>query len=222
MVRGMIRLGALVGLAVSAPAWAQQAKTAGFNVGGSNFELPIPDGFCLPTAATATAAEMLKKADPGSATHVSLFACDYATTDTDYYLVKTPAALVSTPVTRAQLLPEIAREFASPNLAAQITPEKLNSQTREGLSGAVGKDVSVDVQVAPRGTDEVCGYMSGIMNYEMGGKAYKVEISGCMSAVGDRVILVFYYHDGDDAAAALRNTAKAKAMMLSIRATGAR
>ena len=219
-MRWVTIVAAMLGLAGAGPALAQ--KTATFNVGGADYEVPIPEGFCLPVGPTARAAEMLIKADPESVTHASLFACDYETTGADYYLVKTPKALVSTPVTRVQLLPEIARQFAGPDLAAQITPEKLNSQTRDGLSGAVGQDVNVDVKVAPRGTDEVCGYMSGIMNYEIAGKAYNVEISGCMSAVGNRVILVFYYHDGDDSAAALRNTAKARAMMLSIRATGAK
>lgn len=215
MTRVMIWLAALV---VSVPAWAQQAKTAEFSVGGADFELPIPEGFCLPAGPTATAAEVLAKADPQTVTNASLFACDYATTGRDYYLVKTPVALVSTPMTRAQMLPELARQFGSPELLARIAPDKVNAETQGSLSNAMGRDVKVDAKVSPRGTDDVCGYVAGVMNYEIEGRPFKVEISGCLSAVGDRVIFVFYYHDGDDAAAALSNTAKARAMLLSIRA----
>lgn len=218
---GILKGAALaLGMIAAAPALAQAQEVATFSVGGVDFELPIPPGYCLPAGPNVAVAQKLAAADLLNVTNLTLFACDYPTGHSDYFLVKTPSQVLTTSITREQFLPAMAEQYKSPEFLARISPEQVNGPHSRAMSEATGQKVEIESSVAPRGVDDVCAYMSGVIAVNTSDAGYRGEASGCTTAVGTRIIMVYYYRSGYDPENAIRNLPRARQFALTIRVRG--
>lgn len=213
--RFMVPLALAIAAASALPAEAQ-AQTAGFRLGGVEFELPLPKGFCPPAGRAIDAAQIAAAADKDNVTNLSLFPCGDDGSAANYYLVKTPKNLIATEVTREQMLASIGAEFDNPEFAALLASGKLNQDTAKTFTEMTQLDVSLTGQIKALGRDDTCGYMGGVLTFKAGALNYSRAIGVCITAVSGRVIFVYRYGEGEPANV-LKLLPVAKAFALSMK-----
>lgn len=217
MTGGRFRAAAALALAVLAagPAAAQRGGNLSFSVGAVDFVAPLPAGYCLPLGAQAESAKRTAALDTDNVTLLTLDSCGAGADASDYAIVKTPAALVDTPMTLRKLLRD-------PAFARQTRPEApadAEKAMEDDLSARAGAPVDLVGGVGGMGHDEVCGYLAGTISAQ-GSASGVFSLGGCMTVVGGRVVTIFFYGRGGDVATVRRLMAKARAFALSISVHG--
>lgn len=194
---GLTLVATLAAGGVAAPA-AAQTRTAEFTIGGVVLQMPLPDGFCTPQGIGTQVAQIVAAADRDNVTNLTLFPCDdQSGTAPDYYLVKTPAALFSTPMSRDALLATLRVEFNKPEFKEMLRANKPMDKAAKAYSELLHQKTEVTGTVEPMGLDETCGYMGGLVTFASEQTSYTRAVSGCVSAVEDRVVIVFRYSKGE-------------------------
>lgn len=214
----MTRIACVAGLAaaliLAAPAAAQTAPVR-FAIGSQHYEMPIPDGYCVPEGKQAESMALAARTDPSDVTLASIVSCGPKADPGDYFLVKTPANLTSTDVEFGQL---VGAEFDSP---AEIPVPDTEKNVSDVLSGHTGQKVAVNTAIAGRGRDATCGYIGGLIEANAAGSArVTMTVTGCITVVAKRAIMVFCYLPGDDLTHMAALKARARAIAQTIRSTG--
>ena len=178
----------LLGAASAASAQASQS----IRVNGVEIQVPIPDGYCLPTGTDVDAFQLLAAADRENVTHLSLAPCGgSAVPALDYILIKTPREALLADIDRAGLLQGMGLVFDSPEFAAVMAATP--GQVADNLSSTLGRQVDLGGELRPRGRDDVCAYLAGTMRVASGPQSYAISMSGCITAVGRRVVTINWY-----------------------------
>jgi len=186
-----------------------------FTVGGANFEMPIPAGFCLPNGKTADAARLLATGDKDNVTSVTLLSCTGDGFDT-YILIKTPVSLSNTDFTREETLKSLGAAFETPLFKDRL-PSAVIDKSAQGLSEAFGQKVDLAGEVKPLGKDQACAYLGGTMDVKMPQITYRVSVGTCLTAVGRRFIAVNAYGPDKGSAGVAALVATARRVMETIR-----
>jgi len=212
-MRGILSALAFAASVVAGPALAQE--TVSFSIGTVNYTAPMPAGYCMPKGQQVEMARYAASLDKENTTVLTLYACGENASPTDYALVKVPIALASTRITLATVLQD-------PQFARVEKPGALPGveDTLEGaLSEKTGQDVQVSSAVAALGHDDVCGLVGGSMSATAPNVPNPIYISlgGCMTSVGDRAFMVFFYASGNDPATVKRLIAKSRAFAMTVR-----
>lgn len=203
--------------ALALPAAAQTAATTEFTVGDVAIELPLPAGFCPANGVGVQVAKIVAAADKDNATDLTLFPCnDQSGTAPDYYLVKTPASMLAAKSPRADILASLKAEFDKPGFAEALEAADINGKTSEAYSKLMQQKAEVSGKVEPMGIDETCAYMGGVMHFQSAATRYSRAISACITSVGDRVVMIYRYSQGEPGNV-LARMKSAKALALAMK-----
>lgn len=198
---------------------AQTGQKASFNIGTVTVEAPLPPGFCLPTGSAVAKADLGVKSDPENQTHATFYACAQMQnpTITDYFLIKTPKNLLDYPMTREAVLASLTAEMTDPNFSAEKLSSEAGSKATKSISEASGRPTSVSTDIRPLGRDKDCAYMGGLVAADTNGTIFSLNVGGCITAVGDRVLMVFRYSKGTVPAAAAALLPEARKLAMAMR-----
>ena len=203
-------------------------RETSFAVGGVTFQLPLPQGYCLPRGQQVDIARLVAAGDTQNDTHLTLFPCNAPAdaaglgTQEDYILIKTPKQAVNAQVTREALLQGLGEAFDSPAFAQAMASGQLLKESEQGVSNVVGTKVDLSGTVAPRGKDDVCAYLGGTLAVASRLASYTLAVGTCVTAVGGRVLSVYWYGSDERPAGVARLLVKAKGLAQTIRTRPAR
>jgi hypothetical protein len=201
----------------STPA-ADAAKVARFKIGAVGFEMPVPEGFCPPTAAQAAALEVTNQADTQNVTDLMLFACATAgAAPKEFVLLKSPKAMLDVDLTREDMLKLLGTAFESPafkeGMQAGIADMSRSVQARSG------QKLEMTGDTGPRGRDEVCAYIGGTSLVNGPGGSARVSMGACLTVVGGRFITLAVGAPATNEAAVPALMARARRLAETIRRT---
>jgi hypothetical protein len=208
--------------ATALPAAPPAPREASFQVGGVSFRLPLPSGYCLPRGAQVEVARLVAAGDPQNVTNLTLFPCNAPvdaeglSAQKDYILIKTPKQAVDAEVARDALLQGMGEAFESPAFAQAMASGQFLKESGKGVSDVVGRKVDLSGTVAPRGKDDLCAYLGGIMSVASSIKSYSLAVGSCITAVGGRVLSVYWYGADERPAGVARLLVKAKGLARTI------
>lgn len=184
-------------VAVTMPHVAQaQVRKTTFMVGTVEFQATLPEGFCVPEGKAVDAVQMQAAGDPMAVIDLALYPCGDDGTSQRYYIIKTPRPYVLNPMTRDAVLAELRTvvENPPPNLS-----ETSNSYAREGMENIGARGVNIRSSLAFTRVDALCGYISGTVTIQRSGSPSETSgTSGCMTAIGDRVMTIYYMEPGEE------------------------
>ncbi|MEZ0242099.1 MAG: hypothetical protein ACAH11_01905 [Sphingomonas sp.] len=209
-MRLMIRAAAVLAFVVAAPAWAQE--TASFSIGSVDYTAPIPTGYCLPVSAEdKRRVEAVAAYDDQNLSVLSLVSCGPNANNLDSFVVKVAKSQVNRPAKLSDLLN--GPEFAQSGVLAPVDDREMERiANRE-----TGMDLAVESSIKILGHDDVCGYLGGTVAVSSVDKLY-VTVAGCMTVVGDRLLMVIFSAPGNNPADITRLRRKARDFAVSIRA----
>ncbi|WP_155800107.1 hypothetical protein [Porphyrobacter sp. AAP82] len=216
-MRNMVLAVAVLALA-SGPALAQSGATHRFTAGGKAFTVPVPQGYCLPSAETIALAEQVAALDTMNVIHANLDRC--GSFGEDYVHIKSPRQSQPIPMPRADFVALIARELQS-ETGQQLTNDALEDAGRDVAAGTDG-EIKLDNTV-PRfaGQDDVCAYMA--LTGDVSGPTGSITMRGviCMTVVGGQFMNVNAYAIEAKGITDAQLKARARAIAASIAPAGA-
>ncbi|WP_066796394.1 hypothetical protein [Sphingomonas soli] len=200
---------------------AAQQVTA-FKIGAVAIEGSLPAGFCTPTGDAIEKARIGAAADTGNVTHATFYSCAQMRGGgriDDYFLIKTPSNLLDTELAREEVLTQLTAEFDDPNFSEEKLSRQAGEEASKGISKASGTATEVTTDIRPLGRDKDCAYMGGIVAASTAEGSFALNVAGCITAVGDRMVMVFRYAKGTNVAgaAALLPDARKLAMALRVK-----
>jgi hypothetical protein len=210
----------IAGLAIALAAFgfagqaAAQGVAARFEIGGVNFVMPVPAGYCLPTADQQPAVDALAASDRDNKTSLTLLSCGPNADEMDYLIIKTPVDVVSLTISRTTLLSSLGPEFDKP-MGADFDLGATERDIEGRFSESAGRPVSVAAAVSPRGHDDVCGYIGGTVKSDAleGGV---ITVASCLTVVSGRVLAINLYARGDDPATLRALLKRTRALALTV------
>ena len=199
---------------------AAQTGTASFNIGSVAVDLTIPAGFCAPTGSAVHKAAVGVASDKENTTHLTLYACAQMenATISDYFLIKTPSTLLNTPATREEVLTALTAEMSDPSFSAENLSSDAGDKATKSISEASGTATKITTDIRPLGRDKDCAYMGGIVNASTEAGVFSLNVGGCITAVGNRLVMVFRYTKGTTTAAAAKLLPDARKLAMALRA----
>lgn len=210
---------ALAAIASIAAAPAADSRIADFRVGGVSFALPMPEGYCLPIDRQADVAQLLASLDTENVTDLTLMPCNGSLNKgtNDYTVIKTPRTALMASISRPALLAQVGKEFDSPATTADLKSGKTMAPAEDAFSNLTGMKVKLTGDFVPRGKDEVCGYLAGVLRYNSPVLSYDQPLAGCITSVGNRVLYIYRAGMKTDDASILQLMRETRAMALSIK-----
>lgn len=207
----------LSAMALTSAAAGTSDRLADFRVGGVSFRLPIPAGYCLPSGRMADVMQLLAAGDTENVTDLSLAQCvdKMLPGASDYTIIKTPRRGLLVTVDRAELLTAVGKEFDK-----KLDTSPMLDAAGKSVSGVAGTKISISGTFGPRGKDDVCAYMGGVLHYESRTMTYDQPMGGCITAVGGRVLYIYRTGTKNDEAGILDLMRESRAIALSIKTTG--
>jgi hypothetical protein len=187
-----------------------------FRIGGVDFSLPIPDGYCKPAGKGLDVAQAMAATDDLNVTHLLLQNCDPKLSDVDYFILKTPknALLVNAP--RAELLSAMQAEISKPINQEEIFGDKMNQQASAGFDRVFNMKIDMDAAIGPRGYDDTCAYIGGYISYTNITEPYKIAIGMCFTSINSKIMTVNVYGQPKDQTDVARLLARSKLIATSI------
>lgn len=161
-----------------------------FSVGGTDFTVPLPEGYCLPSGQTVELARNVAALDTMNITHANLDRC--GTFGEDYVHIKSPRQPQSVPMPRADFIALIAREIQTAS-GQQLVDDAIDKAGRDIAEGT-GNDVQLDNTV-PRffGQDDTCAYMAMTGDVVAASGTAKIRGVICMTLVGGQFMSINAY-----------------------------
>jgi hypothetical protein len=205
----------------AAPAAAAEAT---FRMGGVGFRLPLPAGYCLPRGLQVDIAQLVAAGDNGNVTHLTLFPCDAPldgaglSSQKDYILIKTPKPALIIPMGREELLKGLGEAFENPAFTQALNSGQLLEDASKGVGEVLGSKVDLSGDVAPRGKDDVCAYLGGTMAVAAPaqGRSYTLAVGTCVTAIGGRMMAIYWYGPDEGPASVARLLVRAKDLARTI------
>ena len=190
---------------------------ATFQVGGVDFKLALPAGYCLPTGQIAKSANKAAAADDANATDLTAYKCDSRGDALEEpLLIKTPKSLLSTNVERRALLAEVGDQVNNPEVAAALASGEIDRSSAAAFSKVQGDPVTVKSDIKPVGKDDTCVYVAGTETIGEGSRSTRAAVAACMTAVHGRALSIYAFgpYLGPQNALALEPKARALALTL--------
>ncbi|MCW3846091.1 hypothetical protein OF829_02500 [Sphingomonas sp. LB-2] len=213
-MRNLIGAAAAVLLAWAAPAPAQ---TAEFGVGGTRYAVPAPEGYCSTGPAIDTYMRTQRGAAPDKVPDAVFARCGAVSLQPfDFFAVMVVRdGGMTLPEMQKQLRDTLPQAMHARSL---LTDSARKEQERD-LSDAFARNVTIDAGIQPVGMDEFCGYLAGIIHYQVeGAGSVDIMLTGCITAVGGHAVYVFHYSSGTDKASGVAALPGLKRLAQSIQA----
>jgi hypothetical protein len=186
-------------------------------------EVPLPAGYCEPTGADIDLAQVVAAGDNDNVTHLSLYPCNVQAskaplgTFKDYIVVKTPRQALLVAVGREELLRSLGEEFENPAFAEAVASGRIMDESEAGPSKVLMTKLDLSGSVAPRGKDEMCAYVGGLLTVSSSVVTYTLAVGGCMTSVGERVLAIYYYGPDQSPSGVARLLMRSKEFAKSIK-----
>jgi hypothetical protein len=132
-------------------------------------------------------------------------------------VIKTPRQALMASVPRAALLAQVGKEFDEPTTVARLTDGTTMAPAADAFSNLTGMKVKLTGDFVPRGKDEVCAYLAGVLKYNSPALSYDQPLAGCITSVGNRVLYIYRAGLKGDDASILQLMRETRAMALSIK-----
>ncbi|MEZ0242101.1 MAG: hypothetical protein ACAH11_01915 [Sphingomonas sp.] len=213
MIRHTLFAAGIALMAVANPAPAQ--TIADFTLNGIAFEVPLPAGMCLPKGQMAEASRRLADADPYNLTLLMVITCGDEAFEHEYLAIKAPYSALSTETERGPFLESLEPMFgtkSSDDLFAGAT-----GIAEKKLEDVTGRPVSIEGKISPLGVDGMCAYLGGVIEVQSDALHYKQAISGCITVVGRKPMIVYSAGRGDSEADVAKHARKARVFAEAIR-----
>jgi hypothetical protein len=205
---------------MGSPANAQApavGAVATFRVGGIDFKLPLPDGYCLPTDKYIDIAQAVAAMDNENVTDLTAYRCDGQGMSVDYpLLIKTPKSVLLNEVGRKELLSQMGAEFDKPEFANILASGEIDQSSSDSVSAVLGESVAVKSEIKPIGKDETCAYLAGTVALGDKDGSSPIALTACITAVHKRVLLVYAFGPFSGPKSILALAPKAKALALTL------
>ena len=208
-----------VGLAIcgSAPCATPAVVTAAFQVGGVDFKLVLPDGYCLPAGQIAASADKAAAADTANATDLTAYKCDSRGDALEQpLLIKTPRGMLSTTVERRAFLAQMGAQLHNPEVTAALASGKIDKSSAAAFSKVEGDPVTVKSEFKLVGEDDTCVYMAGTETIGEGARSTRAAVAACMTAAHGRVLSIYAFGPYSAPHDALALEPKARALALTL------
>lgn len=211
-------------LAASTAGAAVTAASSTFRVGGVDFSLPLPTGYCMPQGRQIDIAKLIAAADPNSVTHLTLMQCgvEITTGANDYTLIKTPNTALVTAVDRPTLLASLGAEFDKPETLKFLQSDAFDKKVSEDAGKVIPGKPQFTGDIKPLGRDGVCAYLGGTTKVVGNGTSYSQAVGTCITSIGKRIVVVNRYgvRADDNGVAILLRQAKALALTINASSPG--
>ncbi len=174
----------------AAPAFAQSDEPHEFTIDGATFAVPVPEGFCLPSAAQVPLADQVAALDKMNATHATFDRC--GSFGVDYIHIKSPRESERIAVPKPVFVALVARQIQS-TAGQQLMDEALDQAGRE-IATDTDNAVALSAPV-PRyaGQDLDCAYLSIAADVVLGDKTVAMNSVTCLTLVGEQFVSVHSY-----------------------------
>jgi hypothetical protein len=204
-------MGAALAAAANSPAAHQDIQ-----IGTVVLRVPLPAGFCKPTGQDAAVMQLLTASDSRNITHASFVECK-DTSAHRYIQLKTPVQVFNADLDLAETLKSMAEALEEPELAAKFQSKDFRNQIGEEKSKVLGAKTELSGEFGPRGHDEVCVYLGGLVTTTINDATETQAAATCMTVVGKRMISINQYEDTTDPKAYETLMGKARQLALKIR-----
>ena len=206
-------------LAASTVGAAVTPAPSTFRIGGVEFALPLPTGYCMPQGKQIDIAQLIAAADPNSVTHLTLVRCgvEMTTGANDYTLIKTPKTALVVAVDRPTLLKSLGAEFDNPETLKYLQSDAFDKKVSEDLGKVIPGKPQFAGDIKPLGRDDVCAYLGGTTKVEGNGASYSQAVGTCITSIGKRVVVVNRYGVRTDSAGVVALLRQARALALTIK-----
>jgi hypothetical protein len=205
------------------PAATPGPADASFRVGGVEFQLPLPSGYCLPRGLQVDVAQLVAAGDSDNVTDLTLFPCSAPVdgpglgAQNDYVLIKTPKPLLIVEASREEVLRGIGEAFENPAFTQAMASGQLMTEAGKDVGDVLGAKVDLSGDVAPRGKDDVCAYLGGTMAVQSPRASYTLSVGACVTAVGGRMLTIYWYGPDQGPASVARLLIKVKGLAQTIK-----
>lgn len=200
-----------------APVHAQQdnIKHVRFTVGEASFEMPAPEGYCIPQREEVALSKEVAAADSQNRTLAEFHRCG-SPFGTDYILVKSAYATESLTFDKASFLDQFTQFFQS-QMGQSAQDQGLSIAKRDVEKSTNGGMTLEDSPYGYSRTDDECVYISGTINMQAIGAKVEVPVGSCISVVGSKQIAVHSYGEAENGreASQLEQQSRDVALMIS-------
>jgi len=182
-----------LGIVVLPAANAAAAEHAKFTVGGEEFQLSLPDGFCLPVdefVEFARVAEQLDQTNMTDATFVKCGDIEKHSEPTGWGMMKTPRSSIGKKVPpRSEIIAYFQNNIKNPEIFQSLNnPDKL---TNKRFQDVFGVDANVKSSLQPLAVDDKAGYIGGTVSGSV--KGHEIIVAGAAAATVVRERIFFFY-----------------------------
>lgn len=196
---------------------SQGNDLAYFRMGGVDFAVPIPAGYCVPQGRDVDIAQALAATDNINLTHVTLMKCGENDL-LNYFILKTPRAAILKDFQLEPFLNEIGVQFQSTAIKDFMSDGSLDKEVKKGFQTVLGSDLDLTTDIKPLGRDERCAYVGGTAEFTNVPDPYKISMGRCITIISNRIISIYSYGSRTDVQGVVEQLKKAKE--LSVRMTG--
>lgn len=189
-----------------------------FAIGAQQLEMPLPDGYCLPTGIMATVAQVMAASDKSNLTLATFDACNDGNSENGmsrYVLIKVPNTAITAVTTKDQAFPALEAAFNAPT--APKFDAAMQEKVESGYRDTLGTSPTFTGNFGYSGKDADCLYLAGQIVVAGEGRTVPMHASTCITVAGSRIVTINSY-----AVASLRTVAElqaqSRAIAVSIRA----
>jgi hypothetical protein len=184
---------------------------AAFSLPGGNFNVPLPDGYCIPTGEYEASAKITAAADADNLTDISFTSCSEMAANqpaTTWGMIKTPlSTLKSAAGSRSELIDYFK---------TQVHPEDMKRWTDEASSEGqaqkvAGADTKIEASLKLLDTDAYGAYSGGTLSAApAGGKGVVLGCAFGVTIANNRVFTLYLFAPYEGAKDVVNLLAKVK------------
>jgi hypothetical protein len=198
-------------LTLAVPSRAQH-QVANFSIGGSEFTMPVPEGYCTSDGPLAEVANAEAEMDTLNFTLATLFGCKGGEIQIPlerYIVIKTPRLAVHDSLDKAATLESLEADARGPNAESDAEIEQGIEDSYQRVRGI---ELELDTRTRLLGRDEECVYIGGTIESASNGTSASARAVACLTIRGQKAIFVNVYDlRSDEHVVGMRSTARSVA-----------
>jgi hypothetical protein len=189
-------LSVLAAAAIASSSHKVQAPSQAVQIGTVALQVPFPAGYCLPEGVNKSAFQQLAAVDNQNVSLLSLELCGGKDQRHRYLIMKTPIQAMNMTVDRTAIINEVAESTERSDAQAKL--DAVPDMIGKAKTSSTGVETKVGMQNMSHSHDDVCFYFTATMTTSNATGSEVQAMTGCMTAVGGKVISLYAYEDTSD------------------------